>query len=90
MVYVVILEKKPAHKAAEQLLTLRSEADGFAILGREVFALRRSREDSMSSNNMVEKNTGDCRYDAQPDDLQKAGGEIRPDPSFVTVPGPAR
>jgi uncharacterized protein (DUF1697 family) len=57
-VYVVILEKKPGQKAAEQLLLLSNEADDFAVLGREVFTLRRLREKSLFSNNMIEKVLG--------------------------------
>lgn len=56
--YVVILEKKPARKSLEALLSLRTQADDFAIQGREVFVLRRDRERSLFSNNLVEKTLG--------------------------------
>src|SRR5512139_3002980 len=54
-VYVTILEKKPDKKSIEALLSLRSEADDFAVDGREVFSLRRDRDASIFSNNFIEK-----------------------------------
>jgi uncharacterized protein (DUF1697 family) len=57
-VYVAILDEKPAKKSTEALLLLRSEADDFAVKGKEVFALRRDRDRSIFSNNLVEKTLG--------------------------------
>lgn len=57
-VHVVILEKKPNKKSLEALIRLRSEADDLAAIGREVFNLRRDREKSVFSNNLVEKTLG--------------------------------
>lgn len=57
-VHVVILQKKPSKKSMEQLNSLRSEADDFAVIGREAFNLRRNRERSVFSNNLMEKTLG--------------------------------
>jgi len=57
-VHVVILEKKPGREDTEKLISLRSEADDFAVRGREAFNLRRDREKSVFSNQMVEKILG--------------------------------
>ena len=57
-VHVVILEKKPDKKSIDALLSLRSEADDFAVVGREVFNLRRDRDASIFSNNFIEKTLG--------------------------------
>lgn len=57
-VHVAILEKKPDKKSIEALLSLRSEADDFAVSGREVFNLRRDRDASIFSNNFIEKTLG--------------------------------
>ena len=57
-VYVAILDQKPDQKSIEKLMSLRSEADDFAVIGREVFNLRKDREMSVFSNNMVEKTLG--------------------------------
>lgn len=56
--YVAILAKKPDKKSCNTLISLRSQADDFAINGREVFILRRDREKSVFSNNLVEKVLG--------------------------------
>jgi uncharacterized protein (DUF1697 family) len=56
--YVTILEKKPDKKSVDALLSLRSEADDFAVVGREVFNLRRDRDASIFSNNFIEKTLG--------------------------------
>ena len=57
-VHVAILEKKPDKKSIDALLSLRSEADDFAVNGREVFNLRRDRDASIFSNNFIEKTLG--------------------------------
>ena len=57
-VHVAILEKKPDQKSIDRLMLLRSEADDFAVRNREVFNLRRDRDKSVFSNNLVEKTLG--------------------------------
>ena len=57
-VHVAILDHKPDKKGIEKLMSLRSEADDFAVLRREVFNLRKDREKSVFSNAMVEKTLG--------------------------------
>lgn len=54
-VHVVFLKKKPDRKQQQAVLALKSEADDFAVRGREVYNLRRDREKSVFSNNFVEK-----------------------------------
>lgn len=54
-VHVAFLKEKPDKKHQEALLALRSQADDFAVKGREVYNLRRDRETSVFSNNFVEK-----------------------------------
>ena len=56
--YVAILDQKPAKKSIDALLSFRSEADDFAVVGKEVFSLRRDREASVFSNNFIEKTLG--------------------------------
>lgn len=53
--YVGFLKEKPDKKHQETLLTFKSEADDFAVKGREVYCLRRDREKSVFSNNFIEK-----------------------------------
>jgi uncharacterized protein (DUF1697 family) len=55
MIYVTFLNKKPETKRQQALLELRSDADDFAFRGREVYSLRRDREKSVFSNNLLEK-----------------------------------
>src|SRR5215208_5839263 len=50
-VYVGFLKEKPDKKLQEALLVFRSNADDFAVKGREVYNLRRDREKSVFSNN---------------------------------------
>jgi uncharacterized protein (DUF1697 family) len=57
-VHVAILEKKPDQKSIDSLLSLHSEADDFAVVGKEVFNLRRDRDASIFSNNFIEKTLG--------------------------------
>ena len=54
-VHVVFLKKKPDKKQGQAIQALKSDADDFAIKGQEVFNLRRDREKSVFSNNLVEK-----------------------------------
>jgi len=54
-VFVAFLNKKPDRKNQQVLLALISEADDFAVKGREVYNLRRDREKSVFSPNFVEK-----------------------------------
>jgi uncharacterized protein (DUF1697 family) len=56
--YVAILEKKPDKKSIDTLLSFSSEAEDFAVVGKEVFNLRRNRDASVFSNNFVEKKLG--------------------------------
>ena len=55
MGYVTFLSKKPDKKSQQALLSFRSEADDFAFKGRELYSLRRDREKSIFSGNIVEK-----------------------------------
>ena len=54
-VHIAFLKEKPDKKHQEVLLTFQSDADDFAIKGREVYNLRRDREKSIFSNNFIEK-----------------------------------
>jgi uncharacterized protein (DUF1697 family) len=54
-VYVSFLKEKADKKLQEALLAFRSDADDFAVKGREVYNLRRDRDKSVFSNNFVEK-----------------------------------
>jgi uncharacterized protein (DUF1697 family) len=56
--YVVILDEKPDRKDIRKLLSLNSAADEFTVLGKQAFALRRDRDNSIFSNNAVEKILG--------------------------------
>ena len=58
VVHVAILEKKPDKKNIETLIALRSEADDFAVDGKQAYNLRRDRERSVFSNNFIEKILG--------------------------------
>ena len=57
-VHVVILDTRPGPRNLASLFSLRSEADDFAALGREIYNLRRDREKSIFSNQLVEKTLG--------------------------------
>jgi uncharacterized protein (DUF1697 family) len=57
-VHVAFLSKRPDQKSRQALLSLKSEADDFAIREREVYNLRHDRENSIFSNNFVEKVLG--------------------------------
>lgn len=54
-VFVSFLNKKPDKKSQQTLLDLKSDADDFAFKGRELYNLRRDREKSIFSGNLVEK-----------------------------------
>jgi uncharacterized protein (DUF1697 family) len=54
-VHVAFLKGKPDKKPQEALLSFRSDADDFAVKGREVYNLRYDREKSIFSNNFIEK-----------------------------------
>jgi len=56
--YVAILDQKPDKKSIDALLAFRSDADDFAVIGKDVFCLRRDREASLISNNFIEKTIG--------------------------------
>lgn len=53
--YVAFLSKKPSKAQQQALLAFKSEADDFAIKGREVYNLRRDREKSVFSTGFLEK-----------------------------------
>ena len=55
IVYVTFLSKKPGKPSQQALLDLKSDADDFAFRKREVYTLRRDREQSVFSNKFVEK-----------------------------------
>jgi len=54
-VFVSFLREKPDKKSQGELLAFKSDADDFAVKGREVYNLRRDQEKSVFSNNFVEK-----------------------------------
>ena len=54
-VHIVFLGEKPNKKTQQALMSLKSEADNFAIKGREIYNLRHDRENSVFSNNFIEK-----------------------------------
>lgn len=54
-VHVAFLKEKPGKKQQEALLAFKSDADDFAVRGREVYNLRYDREKSIFSNNFIEK-----------------------------------
>lgn len=53
--HVAFLRQRPEKKAMQNLLSLRSEADDFAVQGREAYNLRRDRDKSVFSNDFIEK-----------------------------------
>ena len=53
--YVAFLNQKPDKEQGQVLMSFKSEADDFAVKGREVYILRRDREKSVFSNNFIEK-----------------------------------
>jgi uncharacterized protein (DUF1697 family) len=54
-VHVTFLTEKPDTKRQQALLSLKSDADDFAVKGREIYNLRRDREKSVFSNTLIEK-----------------------------------
>lgn len=56
--HIVFLREKPDKKSEQALMALRSKADDFIIKGREAYNLRRDREASVFSNNLIEKILG--------------------------------
>ncbi len=54
-VHVAFLSQKPDSKNGQALLAFKSEADDFALKGREVYNLLHDREKSVFSNNFIEK-----------------------------------
>ena len=55
MAYVTFLKKQPDQKSQQTLLSFKNEADDFAFRGRELYNLRRDREQSIFSGTFVEK-----------------------------------
>lgn len=56
--YVVILREKPAKKNVDAFMTFCSDADDFAVIGKEAYSLRRDRDRSVFTNNWAEKVLG--------------------------------
>ena len=54
-VHVTFLNEKPDKEQQQALLSLKSDADDFAVKGREVYNLRYDREKSIFSNKFIEK-----------------------------------
>lgn len=54
-VHVAFLRERAEKKATQTLLSLRSEADDFAVQGCEAYNLRRDRDKSIFSNDFIEK-----------------------------------
>ena len=54
-VFVSFLNNKPAKKSQQAVLDLSCESDDFAFKGQELYCLRRDREKSIFSGNLVEK-----------------------------------
>ncbi len=57
-VHVVILDEKATQKNVNTLMSFRSDADDFAVVGKKAYNLRRDREKSIFSNNWIEKILG--------------------------------
>ena len=53
--HIAFLRQGPEKKAEQDLLSCRSEADDFAVQGREAYNLRRERDKSIFSNDFIEK-----------------------------------
>ena len=53
--HVSFLKEKPDKKHQEALLTFKSDADDFAVKGREAYNLRLDRDQSFFSNNFIER-----------------------------------
>ena len=53
--YVAFLTEKLDQKPQQALLSFGNDADDFAVKGREVYNLRRDRENSVFFNNFIEK-----------------------------------
>ena len=53
--HVVFLKSEPEKSRIESLKQYNSEADEFAVIGREVYNLRHDRDRSIFSNNFIEK-----------------------------------
>lgn len=53
--YVTFLNKKPDKKSQEAMLAFKSDADDFVFKGRELYNLRRDRDKSVFTGNLVEK-----------------------------------
>ncbi|MDD2921243.1 MAG: DUF1697 domain-containing protein [Anaerolineales bacterium] len=54
-VHVVFLREAPDKQAQQALASLKSEADDFAAIGKEIYNLRRDKDKSIFSNNFIEK-----------------------------------
>jgi len=56
--YVAILQKETDKKSEQALVALCSEADDFVVKRKDAYILRRDRDKSIFSNNMIEKVLG--------------------------------
>lgn len=56
--HIVFLREKPAKTQVDALKKYNSQADEFAVLGREAYNLRHDRDRSVFSNNFIEKILG--------------------------------
>ncbi len=54
-VHITFLHARPDGKPQQAILSYKSDADDFAVKGREVYNLRHDRDKSIFSNNFVEK-----------------------------------
>jgi uncharacterized protein (DUF1697 family) len=54
-VHITFLHGKPDKKQQQALMSFKSDADDFAVKGREVYNLRQARQKSVFSNNFIEK-----------------------------------
>jgi uncharacterized protein (DUF1697 family) len=54
-VHVVFIKEKPGKERTQALDALKSESDDFAVKGTEVYNLRRDRQKSVFSNNLIER-----------------------------------
>lgn len=57
-VFIPLLHVPPEPKARQALLALSTETDSFAVQGRQAYWLRRDRDKSPFSNNLIEKTLG--------------------------------
>lgn len=54
-IHVTFLHKAPDKKSRQVLMSPKSEVDDFVVKGSEIYSLRRDRDKSIFSNNLIEK-----------------------------------